>query len=181
MSARTMRAVPRVTGPDVFCRLLDDPGDLRIALVGGNAEILDDIEKTLHREDRHKFLLLDPRSVDKEAVPDPCLIGALVDFRPDVVFVGLGCPKQERWVAQACSQVDAVFIGVGAAFNYRAGRIQRAPQIMQRLSLEWAYRSLQQPKLIGRYLRTGAPFLLVLAREVLAGQLTGVRRWSGLR
>ena len=65
--------------------------------------------------------------------------------RPDFVWVGLGAPKQERWMAAHRGKVQALMVGVGAAFDYEAGNIRRAPAWMQRCSLEWLYRLLQDP------------------------------------
>ena len=86
--------------------------------------------------------------------------------KPDLVWVGLGAPKQERWMADHQGAVQALMIGVGAAFDYEAGNIRRAPQWMQRCSLEWLYRLLQDPRrLLGRYLSTNLRFLAWAARQ----------------
>lgn len=80
--------------------------------------------------------------------------------RPDFVWVGLGAPKQERWMAAHAGQVQALMVGVGAAFDYEAGNIRRAPLWMQKCSLEWLYRLMQDPRrLLGRYLNTNLKFL----------------------
>ena len=80
--------------------------------------------------------------------------------RPDFVWVGLGAPKQERWMAAHAGQVQGLMVGVGAAFDYEAGNIRRAPLWMQKCSLEWLYRLMQDPRrLLGRYLHTNLKFL----------------------
>ena len=80
--------------------------------------------------------------------------------RPDFVWVGLGAPKQERWMADHQGRVQALMIGVGAAFDYEAGNIKRAPRWMQKCSLEWLYRLMQDPgRLFKRYLSTNMKFL----------------------
>ena len=85
---------------------------------------------------------------------------------PDFVWVGLGAPKQERWMAAHAGRVHALMLGVGAAFDYEAGNIQRAPGWMQRHNLEWLYRLLQDPaRLFGRYFSTNLRFLLWAARQ----------------
>jgi N-acetylglucosaminyldiphosphoundecaprenol N-acetyl-beta-D-mannosaminyltransferase len=98
----------------------------------------------------------------------------------DVVWVGIGVPKQEKWMARMRDQLDApVLIGVGAAFDFHAGLVPQAPPILQRIGLEWAYRLVQEPRrLWRRYLRYNPRFVLALARQVLGHRLgrTGARR-----
>jgi N-acetylglucosaminyldiphosphoundecaprenol N-acetyl-beta-D-mannosaminyltransferase len=87
----------------------------------------------------------------------------------DVVWVGIGVPKQEKWMARMRDRLDApVMCGVGAAFDFHAGRISMAPAWMQRRGLEWVYRTAQEPRrLLGRYLRTNPRFVVALARQYL--------------
>lgn len=82
--------------------------------------------------------------------------------RPDVVWVGLGAPKQERWMALAREQLDApVLAGVGAVFEFLAGTKARAPRVVQQLGLEWAFRLAQEPRrLARRYLATNTSFVV---------------------
>lgn len=87
------------------------------------------------------------------------------------VFVSLGCPKQELWMAEHRDRILAVMIGVGAAFDYHAGTVRRAPKLMQDIGLEWFYRFLSEPRrLWRRYLVTNTIF----AVRAL-GQLVGRR------
>jgi len=85
-----------------------------------------------------------------------------------LVFVSLGCPKQERWMARNCALVAAPLIGVGAAFDYHAGTLRRAPLWWQTHGLEWLYRLGKEPRrLAGRYLVGNSLFLLGLVRQML--------------
>ena len=71
--------------------------------------------------------------------------------RADVVFVGLGCPKQERWMADHRSRLTAaVLLGVGAAFDFHTGRVRQAPRWMMGAGLEWLFRLMQEPRRLGR-------------------------------
>lgn len=84
------------------------------------------------------------------------------------VWVSLGCPKQELWMAAHRGRIQAVMVGVGAAFDYHAGTIQRAPQWMQHAGLEWLYRLLSEPRrLWKRYLVTNTLFIAGAARQLL--------------
>jgi N-acetylglucosaminyldiphosphoundecaprenol N-acetyl-beta-D-mannosaminyltransferase len=85
-----------------------------------------------------------------------------------IVFVGLGCPKQERWMAEHRGRVNAVMIGVGAAFDFHAGTVQRAPAWMRDNGLEWLHRLLSEPgRLWKRYLVTNTLFIVGAARQLL--------------
>lgn len=85
-----------------------------------------------------------------------------------ILFVGLGCPKQERWMAAHRGQIQAVMIGVGAAFNMHAGVMSQAPAWMQRMGMEWVYRLFQEPgRLWRRYLIQNPRFVLLALAELL--------------
>lgn len=80
--------------------------------------------------------------------------------KADFVWVGLGAPKQERWMSEHQGKIDGVMIGVGAGFDYYAGNIKRAPMWMQKSNLEWLYRLVQDPKrLFKRYFYTNLKFI----------------------
>jgi len=81
------------------------------------------------------------------------------------VFVGLGCPKQERWMAEHRGTISAVTIGVGAAFDFHAGTVRRAPKWMQDNGLEWLHRLASEPgRLWKRYLVTNVIFIFLVLR-----------------
>ena len=80
-----------------------------------------------------------------------------------LVFVALGCPKQEIWMSENSSQINAVLLGVGGAFPVFAQMQKRAPKILQKLALEWVFRLFQEPKrLFRRYFYTNLKFLKLL-------------------
>jgi N-acetylglucosaminyldiphosphoundecaprenol N-acetyl-beta-D-mannosaminyltransferase len=100
---------------------------------------------------------------------DDAVSAAIAATRPDIVWVGLSTPTQERWMADHVHRVGApVLVGVGAAFDLHAGTTPQAPPWMQRAGLEWAYRLAHEPRrLAGRYLRNNPRFVWLLARDVL--------------
>jgi N-acetylglucosaminyldiphosphoundecaprenol N-acetyl-beta-D-mannosaminyltransferase len=87
----------------------------------------------------------------------------------DVVWVGIGVPKQEKWMARMRHRLHApVLIGVGAAFDFHAGLVPQAPDALQRLGLEWAFRLIQEPRrLWRRYLRYNPRFVTGFLRQYL--------------
>lgn len=91
---------------------------------------------------------------------DAAVVRQINEARPDFIWVGLGAPKQERWMAEHQGKVNGLMLGVGAGFDYFAGNISRAPEWMQKNNLEWLYRLAQDPKrLFKRYLYTNSKFI----------------------
>ncbi|PZQ51696.1 MAG: glycosyltransferase [Rhodovulum sulfidophilum] len=184
MTLLARRDFDRVTGPDLLERVLGHHlGELRVALVGGDAEALERLRARAPESAKGNLLLLDPGRVAEGEGPSEAVFRALEAFRPRIVFVGLGCPKQEKWIARAIGRIPAHFLGVGAAFDYGAGTIRRAPRAMQAAGAEWIFRAVQQPRLLRRYLGTFAPFLGLLglgALRRLAPPLAGRDRRRGV-
>ena len=92
------------------------------------------------------------------------------EIEPDVVWVGIGVPKQEKWMARMRDRLAVpVMCGVGAAFDFHSGRLPMAPAWMQQRGLEWVYRTAQEPRrLLPRYLKTNPRFVLGVGRQYLA-------------
>jgi N-acetylglucosaminyldiphosphoundecaprenol N-acetyl-beta-D-mannosaminyltransferase len=95
--------------------------------------------------------------------------------RADVVWVGIGVPKQEKWMAEMRSDLDApVLAGVGAAFDFHAGLVPQAPNWLQESGLEWAYRLAHEPRrLWRRYLRYNPRFVGAFARQLRDHRASG--------
>lgn len=97
------------------------------------------------------------------ARPDPVLAERINALRPDILWVGLGCPKQDLWMAAHRPLLDVpVMVGCGAAFDLLAGTKPQAPRLVQRAGLEWAFRLMSEPRRLGpRYLRVVPAFALL--------------------
>jgi N-acetylglucosaminyldiphosphoundecaprenol N-acetyl-beta-D-mannosaminyltransferase len=104
-----------------------------------------------------------PLSADE----DEAIVAQINAAKPDYVWVGLGAPKQDLWVAEHRSRLDAAaLLAVGAAFDFHAGRRRRAPRWMQRSGTEWLFRLVTEPRrLAGRYTRVNARFLRLVVEE----------------
>ncbi|MEK4424513.1 WecB/TagA/CpsF family glycosyltransferase [Solibacillus sp. FSL K6-1523] len=99
------------------------------------------------------FSLLEPKKEEE-------IIKEINRTNPDFIWVGLGAPKQERWMASQQGKVNGLMIGVGAGFDYVATNIKRAPIWMQKYNMEWFYRLIQEPKrLFKRYVVTNIKFI----------------------
>ena len=164
----------RVYGPDLFKRACERGAATRARfyLYGGRAESLATLAAELPRRypglqivgaQRAPFRALS----DEEAAEAAAAINAA---GPDVVWVGLGVPLQEKWMARMRGLLDApVLVGVGAAFDFHAGVKKQAPDRLQRLGLEWAFRLSQEPgRLWRRYLHYNPRFVLGFARQYAA-------------
>jgi N-acetylglucosaminyldiphosphoundecaprenol N-acetyl-beta-D-mannosaminyltransferase len=165
-------AQQRINGPDLmfkYCQLAASRG-VPIFLYGGTERTLSTLVRVLNE----KFPRLNIAGynsppfrnlTEKEEIT---VIDSINQSGAKVVFVGLGCPKQEQWMAQHKGKIKAVMIGVGAAFDYHAGIIKRAPLWMQRSGLEWLYRLCSEPRrLWRRYLVTNSLFLFYMLGRFL--------------
>ncbi len=96
-----------------------------------------------------------------------------------VVFVGLGCPKQEEWMYRQMGKLEAVMIGVGAAFRFHSGEVAQAPRWMMAAGLEWCFRLVQEPRrLWRRYLFTNLAFTVLFSGQLLKHRLNRYLRHS---
>ena len=165
----------RVYGPDLMARYCERAAltGARMFLYGGrNQGAL--VQLALNLRTRYPGLNI----VGGYAPPFRALTGEEQDFvldeinrsQADVVWVGIGVPKQEKWMAAMRGRLRApVLVGVGAAFDFHAGLVSQAPRWMQSMGLEWAYRLLQEPgRLWRRYLRYNPRFVAGFLRQWLA-------------
>lgn len=105
---------------------------------------------------------------DLSAEEDAQVVRRITDSGAGTVWVSLGCPKQERWMHAHRGRIPAVMVGVGAAFDYHAGSVKRAPLWMQRRGLEWLHRLASEPRrLWRRYLGTNSVFLVAALTQWL--------------
>lgn len=158
------RRAERVSGPDLMEALTgaDQPG-LSHFLLGGEERTLEILAARL-KEKNPAFRLAGMysppfRSWTEDDLKD--MREAIAASGANVVWVGLGCPKQERWMAEQKELLPpAVYAGVGAAFAFHAGTVKRAPLWMQKNSLEWLYRIYREPgRLLKRYVKHNTLFL----------------------
>ena len=106
-----------------------------------------------------------PASVEE----DKATVSRINSSGAGIIFVALGCPKQERWMTEHRGRVKGVMIGVGAAFDFFAGTVRQAPRWMQDRGLEWAFRlSVEPRRLWKRYLFTNSYFVARVAKEWVA-------------
>ena len=160
----------RVPGPDLMPKMfeLSETKGYRHYFYGSTEETLEKLKIQLQK--KYPYLqiagmyspLFRPLTEDE----DKEIIDKINEAKPDFVWVALGAPKQERWMYDHKDKINGVMLGVGAAFDFEAGTVKRAPHWMQELCLEWLYRIMQDPKrLIFRYLDTNFSFIWNTSKE----------------
>ena len=164
----------RVYGPELMLRYNERCAERghRVWLYGGRDQgSLVQLALSLRR--RHPGLEIaggySPPFRDLTPEEEDFVVDQVNDSGADVLWVGIGVPKQEKWMARMRERLDVpVMCGVGAAFDFHAGRISQAPRWMQERGLEWTYRIAQEPRrLLPRYLYFNPRFLLNFSRQYL--------------
>jgi N-acetylglucosaminyldiphosphoundecaprenol N-acetyl-beta-D-mannosaminyltransferase len=174
-----IKDMDRVYGPDLMLRVCEMSARRGFShfFYGGAEGVAEELSQRLHQ----KFPGLKVvgtytppfRPLSEQEEKDlAALVGRL---KPDIIWVGLSTPKQERFMASHWQNLDAtLFFGVGAAFDFHAGRVRQAPRWMQRSGLEWFFRLCCEPRrLWRRYLKNNPLFIF---RAFC--QLTGLKRYS---
>ena len=165
-------AQQRVDGPGMMLRLCDEAQTqgIKIGLYGSSPETLNALVARL----KESFPLIDIsyaysppfRALTDEE--DRAVCDDIVSAQVGLLFVGLGCPKQEFWMARHRGLIPATMLGVGAAFEFHAGTVARAPTWMSEHGFEWLHRLVTNPRrLMGRYFYSNSIFLAKSAREAL--------------
>jgi N-acetylglucosaminyldiphosphoundecaprenol N-acetyl-beta-D-mannosaminyltransferase len=162
----------RINGPDLmwrYCEYLQLSED-SIFLFGSTPETLNSLRLKLTKEFPSlkiagsispPFRLLIPEE-------DEAIVEQINASGAGVVFVSLGCPKQEFWMSSHRGRINAVMLGVGAAFDYHAGTVRRAPIWMQNYGLEWLFRLISEPRrLWKRYFLTNTLFIFFTIKQIL--------------
>lgn len=170
---RGYKEAERVPGPDLMPEIfrLSEKKGYRHYFYGSSQETLDKLKKQL--VEQYPYLqicgMYAPPFRPLTEEEDQEITGKINEAKPDFIWVALGAPKQEKWMYDHMNKVPGVMLGVGAAFDFTAGTVKRAPKWMQELCLEWLYRILQDPvRLIPRYLNTNFSFLYYVGKETKA-------------
>jgi N-acetylglucosaminyldiphosphoundecaprenol N-acetyl-beta-D-mannosaminyltransferase len=163
----------RVYGPELMRRYSERCADRghRVWLYGGRDEswLAELMRRMRHRNPAIEIIggcarPFSPPTIEEENA----LVERINQAQPDVLWLGIGAPSQEKWMARMRGRLEVpVMCGVGAAFDFYAGRVSQAPGWMQRRGLEWMYRMVQEPRLLRRYAYYNPRFLWRLAGQLL--------------
>jgi N-acetylglucosaminyldiphosphoundecaprenol N-acetyl-beta-D-mannosaminyltransferase len=166
----------RVYGPDltpILCGRAAEQG-IPVGFYGGTPAVLDDLITNL----RNRFPSLEiaysssPPFRELSPLEERRAVDEINGSGARILFVGVGTPKQERWMARHRGDLHAVMIGVGAAFDFLSGAKRQAPSWMQRLGLEWLFRLVHEPRRLWKRYLYGNPRFLALFAAQLARERT---------
>ena len=163
---------PRISGTELMRAYLAQASQRgeSIFLLGGTEEALAALQRNLRAEFPALLIAgaISPPFRPLTAEEDEAIVAQINASGARTVWVGLGCPKQEKWMLAHRGRVQAVMLGVGAAFDFISGTKARAPAWVQGLGLEWLHRLASEPgRLWKRYLVTNTLFVLGAARQLL--------------
>ena len=162
----------RVYGPSLtpkVCELASREG-IPVGFYGGTPEVLDRLQANLLRAYPELNIVYSwpPPFRELSEEEDEEVTRAIDASGARIVFVGLGTPKQEQWMVRRRGSLDAVMLGVGAAFDFIAGHKKQAPRWMQDRGLEWLFRLVSEPKrLWKRYLYSNPRFVALFVAQLL--------------
>jgi len=179
--SRGLAGVGHVPGPDLLPALLAIKHDppLRHFFYGSRREVLAALVNNL--KSRYSGIEIvgtySPPFRPLSEQERRQVLDEILRAQPDIVWVGLGAPKQEQWMAENWHSLKpAVLMGVGAAFDFHAGAVKRAPSLFTRIGMEWAYRLASEPRrLWRRYLVTNSLFLCYLILGMVKKKKTSQR------
>ncbi|HLP78876.1 MAG TPA: WecB/TagA/CpsF family glycosyltransferase [Candidatus Paceibacterota bacterium] len=176
---RGFKEMDRVYGPDLML-LVADRGRAQGCthfLYGGSEGVAQELKSRLEKKFPEIKIVgtYTPPFRALNAGEEAELIRTVSQLKPDIFWVGLSTPKQEKFMAQYSAKLDATLMfGVGAAFDFHAGRVRQAPRWMQRSGLEWLFRLCSEPRrLWKRYLKNNPRFLWRIL-----GQFAGWKKYS---
>jgi N-acetylglucosaminyldiphosphoundecaprenol N-acetyl-beta-D-mannosaminyltransferase len=167
------RAAARVRANDLMMMLCEyaAANNLAVGFYGGRQEVLDAIRERAKRElpNLRVVYAFSPPFRPLTEEEDARVTAEINRAAPDLLFMGLGCPKQENWMAAHKEKLKAVMLGVGASFDFYAGNVKESPAWLGKLGLEWLFRLTQEPRrLWRRYLILNPRFMWLAGRQLLS-------------
>lgn len=166
--------IRRITGHDIFIQGLkaaNEGTNNKVFLFGSSEENLKIIKEKISKNYPNiNCMYLSPAYKDEFNEEDNRqYLSVINNFRPDILFVSLTAPKQEKWVEKVKKNIDAIHIvSVGAVFDFYSERIKRAPLLMRKLGFEWLYRSIKEPSRLGsRNLYAIPNFFYMVLKKIL--------------
>jgi N-acetylglucosaminyldiphosphoundecaprenol N-acetyl-beta-D-mannosaminyltransferase len=144
--------------------------NLNIGFYGSSNKVLRNLKKNLYEKYPNIKInfLFSPPYRPLTIKEDNEIIKKINSSNISILFIGLGCPKQEKWMFTHINKINAVMFGVGAAFDFIGGNKKLAPKWAQKFALEWIFRLIEEPKrLYKRYLYNNPRFILLILVQIL--------------
>jgi N-acetylglucosaminyldiphosphoundecaprenol N-acetyl-beta-D-mannosaminyltransferase len=173
-----VRGASQVRGTDLTQHVVAQAAreNVPIGLYGGTPELLEVFGRVLKTRYPNIQVVCQIAPPFRPLTPeeDKAVTKEIVASGTRILFVGIGCPKQENWMAEHVGRIPAVMLGVGAAFDFHTGRVRQAPRWMQLAGLEWVFRLLMDPRrLWKRYAKHNPRFVWLFVMQLL-----GVTRFA---
>jgi len=174
LGALGAKSAQRVYGPDTTVMMLDaaEKAGIPVGFYGGSQAVLDALVAAVRSKHPQLNIAFKESPPFRALTPeeDAAVIDRITSSGTRLLFIGLGCPKQENWVVEHAGKVPAVMLAVGAAFDFLAGTKPQAPRWMMRWGLEWLFRLITEPRrLAKRYIRNNPRFVFRFLRQLMAG------------
>lgn len=167
-----LKFASRVRGPDLVLHVAERAASkgLPVGIYGGSPRVAEEFSMVL----RQRFpglqipIVISPPFRALSEAERLAMAEEIRNSGARIVFVGLGCPKQEKWMARNVDNIGAVLIGVGAAFDFHTGNLKEAPSWMQNSGLEWLFRLVQEPRRLWRRYAVHNPrFIWLFIRQLI--------------
>lgn len=175
MRLKGARHQPRVYGPTLMLHVLETAAQygIPVGFYGGAPQVLESLTRRMQARYPRLNAAFSMSPPFRELTPqeNDQIIQTINASGTRILLVGLGCPKQEVWMAKHCGRVKAVMLGVGAAFDFHAGAKPQAPVLIQKLGLEWLFRLSNEPRRLWRRYLFHNPRFVALAVADLLGLL----------
>ncbi|ABA24441.1 Glycosyl transferase WecB/TagA/CpsF [Trichormus variabilis ATCC 29413] len=176
LKALGIKNASRVYGPTLTLHVCNAAANLGvpIAFYGGTTESLAAFSKFLRNQFPGIKIVSQIAPPFRPLTPeeDEAFTDEIIASGAQILFVGIGCPRQEFWIAEHKNIIPAVMLGVGAAFDFHSGRVKQAPSWMQNIGLEWFFRLIMEPKrLWKRYFKHNPRFVLFFMMQLASRKL----------
>ena len=166
------KGVEQIRGADFFMRLCKqaERKNVAIGLYGGRSDALFALKNKIRSKFPYIRITFDSSPPFRELTikEKEDYIKKIRESNCQILFVGLGCPKQEKWMAEYKSELSCVMVGVGAAFDFLSGRKKYAPHWIQRIGMEWLFRLVHDPcRLWKRYMKHNPRFVYYAGKQII--------------
>lgn len=167
-----LKHASRVYGPDCTVEMMKcaAANGVPVGFYGGSPDVLQALLTVVRREfpTLNISFAMSPPFRELTGEEDAEIVREIAASETRILFIGLGCPKQEKWMIEHVGRIPAVMFGVGAAFDFIAGVKRQAPRWMMRTGLEWLFRLGTEPRrLAGRYIKHNPRFVFLVARQLM--------------
>lgn len=177
-----VNSASRVYGPTLTLKVCEAAAKegIKIGLYGGTTESLNDFKHFLWEKFPNINIVcaISPPFRELTAEENARYVDEISSSGVQILFVGIGCPKQERWMSKHKERLSTVMVGVGATFDFHSGRVRQAPTWVQNIGMEWFFRLMMEPRrLFMRHAKHNPRYLILLAMQLVARRF-GVKLWN---